>query len=272
MELYSRNVREWLRQHPLVIVGVACCCGALADRILKFGGQWLTAAILLLLLTCLAIRRHSRWSTLLLWLGVLTAMGYWHHRQWRLVPDQHVVLQSTELAPRGIAVRGRLIDTPESGPLPNKDDRETSLSTLPRSVRSKFHLQVTHIRDERQWVGSSGKVAVQVAGHLLGVSAGDAVQVFGSIYRPPPAMNPGEFNRGASDRASRLLCHMEVAYPDCVMPWDGAGKPSWFSISAFRAAVAQVRNEGLLLLNLFVGQPRDVLAGALLLGARDRVD
>ena len=272
MERYSRNALAWLHQHPLVLVCVACCCGVFADRNLQCGAYWFAASVLLLFLTSFAIRRRSRWSTLFLWLSVLAAMGFWHHRQWRMVPDQHVVLQSTELEPRPITVRGRLIDSPTSGPLPKKDSSESSLSTLPRSVRSKFHLQVTHVRDERQWIGSTGKVAVQVAGHMLGVAAGDEVQVFGSIFRPPPPMNPGQFAHAESDRASRLFCRMEVAYPDCVIPWERDSKPSWLSIYTFRSAVAQVRNEGLLLLDQFVGQPRDVLAGALLLGARDRLD
>ena len=268
----------WAQVRPLVLVSTAASIGIVADRFLPVGGAtaWFVASVLGAVWFVL-FRSRVRLSGLVLLSLIAVSMGIWHHHQWRLFPHHHVALQTQEGTATLIALRGRLADTPESGPLPDQNSTTATLSTIPVGVQSKFRLHVQSIRDKDHWIPTTGLINVQVNGHLLGLRAGDRVTLYGALSRPPQPMNPGQHNWGTRDRVSRILCELDVSYPDCVIPWtelpvDEVGG-IWSSTRyRFVAFMADVRTQGLLLLDRFIEPPRNLLAGALLLGARDRMD
>ncbi len=126
-------------------------------------------------------------------------------------------------------------------------------------------MRVQFVRDGDQWVPCSGIVDGSVAGHVLGLSTGDAIQAFGALSRTPRAMNPGQ-RVWEAPRVSRILGRLDVAYPDCITNLDATSRRD------VRYAFERLRHEGLLLLDHYIAAPQDTLAGALLLGTRERLE
>lgn len=294
VQIRNENARSKLvadfRGQPMLLVGVAAVLGIVVDRLLKvgawgwpfaclLGAAWITQLYRLRSTPAnaqndSAIPRHSGFALLSL---VAISMSIWHHHQWRLFPADHIGLQTIEETPTLMAIRGRLVDTPQSSQLPNAEATSASLSTIPLGVRTKFHLRVDSIRDQDLWVAATGLIKVQVNGHLLGLHAGDEVTAFGALSRVSQPMNPGQRRWGDRDRVSRILCRLDVSYPDCVTPLDvEESVDEWKTLEAIRyraiASLHELRTNGLILLDRFVRAPRNLLAGALLLGARDRLE
>jgi competence protein ComEC len=78
-------------------------------------------------------------------------------------------------------------------------------------------------------------------------------------------MNPGQ-RVWEAPRVSRILGRLDVAYPDCITNLDATSRRD------VRYAFERLRHEGLLLLDHYIAAPQDTLAGALLLGTRERLE
>ena len=189
-------------------------------------------------------------------------MASWHHASWRRFPAEHLALRAIAAhQPELVAVRCRLTSIPESSSLPSAQP----LATIPQGIESKFKADATHIRDRNKWVRATGRVAVRVDGHVLGVGVGDVVQIFGSLTIPASPMNPGQHDGRIAGRTERMICRLDAPYPDCVSLIEATSRGP-------ASQIGRTRSRGLALLDEFVGAPRGVLAGALLLGARDRLE
>lgn len=254
-----------LRFQPLVGILLASCLGICTDRWLGFQPET-TMLVASAALICWGLLFRQRLSPKLagccLLLFVAASMAIWSHCHGRLFAADHLglaALNNDVALPT--AIRGRVISVPESTPLAAADP----LSTLPEGIQTRFLIRVDNVRDREQWLPASGKLAVRVDGHLLGFWPGDAVQVFGILNAPRRPMNPGESDTAAARRAERILCRLSVPYPECVSLTRRAGPSIW-------AGWGRLRGEGLALLDRYVSPERSGLAGALLLGARERLD
>ena len=185
-----------------------------------------------------------------------------HHNHWQSYPTHDVALIVLSDRETPVALRCRIDSGPESSPLVAHDP----LSTIPVGVQSTFYADVTAIRNGRKWEQASGRVAVRVDGHLLHCRVGDAVEIFGTLSSFPAPKNPGESDRRNSERNRRTLCRLRVPHPDCVRTLQ------FHSDTSIASWIGSLRVGGLQLMDQFVGEPQAALAGALLLGARDRLD
>ena len=249
---------------PLISVLPAVILGILIDRSasLVVGSEfWLTAAAIAWLGWWTA--RRARWKTAWVWLLIACcfASAARHHEHWFRYQDQDVAILDIDPGDSvPVAVRCELLTIPEPSPLPPQNP----LTTLPQGVESKFAVRLVEIRNGTNWERATGRVSVRLEGHALGYAVGDTVEVFGSLSRLPAPMNPGERDWRAQERNRRTVCRLNISHPDCMTRTKS-------SHSVF-GLLGSVRVAGLEALDRFVGPARSPLAGALLLGARDRLD
>jgi competence protein ComEC len=152
-----------------------------------------------------------------------------------------------------------VIHAPEHLPAP----RPTPLRAIPGHERSRVEIVASGIRDEQSWLPADGRCELLVDGELLGVHAGDKIQIFGQLERPSPPMNPGEFDFAANARSERRLAMLRTDSPSAVTVLEP-------SRTAFVPhALDGVRASGIEILKSHLSDDRASLAAAMLLGARE---
>lgn len=87
---------------------------------------------------------------------------------------------------------------------------------IPPSDRTVLEVEVLALRDGQQWRPASGRCEVTIAGRVEALTPGERLRVFGQLRRPSPAMNPGQRNAAALDRAERKLARVWTEAPECV--------------------------------------------------------
>jgi competence protein ComEC len=254
-----------LRYEPLVVVAIALASGIVFERyrlgILEpfgFGLYWWFA---LAALAAWYLAWRVRWSataagTLLA--AVALAGAAWHDLRWREFERDDISRYAAfEAMPS--CTMAVVLAAPEIMPAP----RPTPLRAIPTGERSRVRVEMTGIRDVVNWRAASGRCQLTVDGHLLGVHAGDRVQIFGRLRRPSPPMNPGEFDFAAHARADRRLATLVCTSPECVKV--AAPSRGW----SVQSAVDSVRASGERSIYRYVGPRQAGLASAILLGARE---
>ena len=249
-------------RYPLLLLLAALASGIVAERWLISSLPvhfWLVLSVVALVgWTC--CRRYMRVAAVLLLFAWAAVGAARHHDHWHCYPEQDVAhLEIVDTLP--VAIRIQLQTSPEATPLAEPDP----MSTLPVGVQSRFHAHVLQLRNRQTWEPASGRIAVHASGHVLQHSVGDVVEVFGVLSRLPAPMNPGQPDRRISHRNRRTLCRLDVRHPDCIRTIRGNSN----SLSSW---LGWLRDGGLSQLDRYVGRTQSPLAGALLLGARDRLD
>ena len=252
-----------LGSQPLIKVLLAGCTGIAIDRWVPVSSVfvWWTLASLAWIGWWFAWRQ--RWYLCSAWLLLMCAACFWaglHHRHWYLYPSDHIIRFATE-EPMPVALLCRAKGVPELSSTPTRDP----LATISQAGASRLIVEATQLREAGGWRCVSGKVDLWVGGHLLGVRPGSELLIFGELAGLPTPRNPGERDWGLADRSERVVCRVRCTYPDCVSILDQGVVGPLARLSELRAA-------GLRLLDRHVAMPRSVLAGALLLGSRDRLE
>ena len=121
------------------------------------------------------------------------------------------------------------------------------------------------IRDGSEWRPVSGKARLLVEGHLLGVIAGDQLQIFASLVATTSPRNPGEFDYAALERSRGRLCHLHASHPACATVLHRSGRLS------FGSQIDKLRRQGNQLLWRHIRHRNAGLAAAVLLGVREQV-
>lgn len=254
---------------PLVAVAVALASGMVVDRYLlgeSLTPAWhvplwwgFTGSLLLGWWVLQRVRRESSAAVLLL-VAVACVGGVWHHWCWNYFsPDEIGRFATTESYP--CAVEGIALASPERMAAPDA----TPFRAIPTGERSRFVLRVTQLRNGTSWEPASGECEVTIDGHLLGVSRGDRVQLFGRVQRPRPLANPGGFDYATHLRGDRHLCAIRSNTPTAVRVIEkGAG---WNLLRA----IDHVRTTSEARLWRSLGPERAPLACAILLGASNAV-
>lgn len=249
---------------PLIVVLAALCGGIVLDRHLPVSAVATLVTSLVCLLAWLLLwrrRGQDRWASPALLVALAMLGAAWHHTQWNLfsVHDLGTFAQGSD---QPACVRARVASGPRRVPAPGFDP----MRTMPMGDRTRLDLTVFEIRDDATWRRAGGTVTLIVDGHLLGVRAGDRVQVFGELAAIAPATNPGEFDFAQHVRGDRQLCSLRTAFPECVTlehhgrRWNAA------------ALVDQLRASSDRLLSTYVEKPRAGLAAAMFLGLREQLD
>lgn len=262
------------RYQPLVLLLLALVAGIVFDRFgplrlfgsahESVGGSFWIVAWWSLSAACLAVwwlawrkRRDALAAGLLL--ASASIMGAaWHHWNWYDF-DRWDVSRFASLAPRPSCVLAVARSSPDRLTAPPP----TPLRAIPGSERSRLLVEVTAVRDGREWRPASGVCQLTAEGHLLDIHAGDTLQVFGQLARPAPPLNPGEFDFAAFARADRQLARIRSSTPESVVL---KSRGSMLS-PACLLDIARTRTKQLV--REMVGPKRAGLAAAILLGARE---
>ncbi len=181
-----------------------------------------------------------------------------HELSWFLF-DRNEIGRYAAFEPGPICCEAIASESPERVSAP----AATPLRAIPIGEQSRLQVELTEIRDGRDWRPVSGTCQLAVNGHLLGVHQGDRLRVFGQVARISPPLNPGEFDFAAHARADRQLVRMRSSVPECVtiIGHRGAWNASHF------LDVVRVRAKNLV--RSLVGPTHAGLAAAILL-ARER--
>ena len=250
------------RSQPLVVVTVAVMLGITSQQ---YCCSWPAVGWLFAAWTgwigWLASWRFAkpRWASVFLLAAICAAASGWHQMRWSDYPASEIGRLATGVA-LPVHLKGMAVTSPEFSPLEAADP----LATIPQGVSSRFRVRVTRLRRAGEWTVVSGLLEVTVDGHLLGVAAGDRLEIRGMLQRSQAEANPGQRDRASKDRTGRVLCRLSVPYPECVVR-ETASSGDW------SGGLVALRGHGERLLNRHVGARRADLAAAMLLGARDRL-
>ncbi len=263
-----RMTGEWIlatrRREPLPVrplVGVA---------LLLVGGGWAAAAsawpvgawlaLATAALACWTACRLRGWEspgTLALALAIGAAMAGWTSTQIDLF-SRHDLAWSLGDTARPVAVEGIVAESARA--LPGANGTTAGLD----ADRFECVLAITAARDDGVWREAAGRARLIVSGDGAALVPGNRLRVFGRALRPPPALNPGEFDQRHRARLTRVLSVIRTRAEGVEVieacPWSLA------------AILDSVRVAGNRALREHVSPARSGLAAALLLGSREAID
>lgn len=257
-----------LPRQPLVVLVIALAVGIALDR---WGGLeaavvWWVAATGSLAGWWVVWRRGSeRLAAAILLVGVAATGAAWHHVCWDMF-DRHEIARYA-FPPSGgshrqpTCIEAIATERPHRMPAP----LPSAYRAIPKGERSRLEITLCSIRDGTRWQPLRGRARLTVNGHLLGIRAGDRVQVFGQLSQLPAPSNPGQFDFAAQGRADRRLASVASSAPECVTV---VRRSTGFSL---QRVLDDLRAAGQRLLWQHVGSRRAGLASAIVLGNRDGV-
>jgi competence protein ComEC len=219
---------------------------------------WITLALALITVSCLALRREAA-SSLGLVAAVLALGGAWHHYWWNDRPPDDLSWSVPEV-PRPAWVRGVISEVlgvrASEGYGPGEPDR----------VVTRMVLSVSQISDGSDWQPVSGLAMLIVTGDRTDVHAGQPVEAAGQLARIAGPLNPGEFDYRAFLRARGIHARLIVDSPTGL-----SIDPSGDQWKLFRW-LGDVRRSCRARLAAQLDSCTAPLASALILGQREDID
>jgi len=248
---------------PLVVAFAALATGVMLDRVwpVPVPGWLAAAAASLLCWFALWSAACDRAAAMVLLLAVACVGGARHHQRWHLYGADELG-RSASTVPRPVCLQAVALNSPRRIAAPP----ENPLRTRPTGERSRLLVRVTRARHGQLWRAASGTAELCVDGHLLGVRAGDHLQLFAVFQCPPSPLNPGEFDLARHRRRDRQLVQLDARFPDSVTIMARGTLWNW------RRVLAALRDPCYELLSRCLKERPAGLASALLLGAREHVD
>ncbi|MFM8283818.1 MAG: ComEC/Rec2 family competence protein [Planctomycetaceae bacterium] len=271
----SARRREPLPERPLVAVAV-----------LVVGGGWSAAACTLplavwLVMAAIALsvwgatwrRRWDNAAASALATSIVCAMAAWTTLRLDHFPADDLGWCLDDTA-RPVAVEG-VVSAGERVPARIPDAAGDPLTP----ARDEYRLVIRAVRDGAAWRPAAGRARLTVA-EPTAAPAGDGVRpgagrpaldvgatvrVFGRALRPPPPLNPGEFDQRRRARLEGVLSLIRADRDDIVVV---APPPPWSPYPW----LARLRAAGDEALATHVAPRRAPLAAALLLGSRGALD
>lgn len=206
---------------PALTLAVALAAGIVLDRLVALPGWLWTAAALACLVAVIGARRHSAFGSAAAAVGLFVCLGgARHHQFWSLRPSDHL-LQYARDEPRPVELVGELRTPVEI--IPAEQDAFTP--TWMRVDRSLCEVDAAALLSAGSPVPTTGRLRLEVSGHLLHVRAGDRVRLLGALVVPGPPRNPGGYDFRAWLRGRGVDCVLRCDHPDAVTliePADGA--------------------------------------------------
>lgn len=179
---------------PLV---VAFATGILLHSILPRHPLLLLIFISLLsIAAAFTLHRHSLCSMLLAFALVACGAALAQHERYQYPRDQVGLFSGDE--PRLVEAELALIDEPHM-----VTGAFAEMRALP--PKQVAWSQLLRVKTWRGWTTASGALLLQVDQPHPRLDAGQTVRVFGMLHRPPPAMNPGQFDWASYYREQRVL-------------------------------------------------------------------
>lgn len=255
--LRQGGTAEFHRRSPALPVAAAFALGIFTDRQLEVDFRlWLVACACCLAAWTAALRFAPRGAAGLLVAAVALAGAGWHHWRWSIVAADHIVRYAQE-RPQPVRLTGRLVDRPTT--LAAKP--QALPASIPHFDRTLCTLECQSLVEGKETRTVSGRVRLEIDGHLTGAAAGDEVAVVGTLARPSGPRNPGAFDFRRYLRADGLLATVRCGEPEDVCVTEAGG--SWF-----RRAQGQIRARAERLLQRQLSDRAAPVGIALLLGTR----
>ena len=262
-----------LPERPLVVVAAALAAGcAIGGMVAVSPVVWWTAAVVALLawgLLCLLFwasvdgMDRSGWAAV----ALLTAIGCggagWCTARSTLFSRDDLAWSLTS-SPQPVAIEGIVVETPRRLSAPQLDPlRSESAQAAAQRLSSECVVAVQAVRRGASWRPASGRAAVIVDGEPPDLGTGCRVRVLGRGMRPPPPLNPGEFDFRERARSLRCLSIVRAHSAECVRV---LFRPAGWSPGAW---IDRLRSGGVEVLRRHLSAERAPLAAALLLGSRE---
>jgi competence protein ComEC len=252
-----------MRYQPLVVVVAGICAGIVGDR--EYGIPllaWFLGGIAIWIVWFFAWRLNRDRLAAAAVTGVLIAVGgCWHHCYWHFFGVNEIGRFARE-SPAPICLEAVATAGPRRIPPPPNDP----LRPPEPNDRTRLSVGVSRIRVGDEWRSASGNALVLVEGDVLGVHAGDRLQIFGRVSAPPPAGNPGELDFAELARGRRQVAIVRTSYPQSVTVI--APATGW----SLSRGIEDLRSRGHELLWHSLTPQHAALAEAVLLGSRDELD
>ncbi len=267
METEEAEIPSLRRVPALVMVVLWMVLGIGLDRLAGFSAGVYFAGAVASLVAWGLVRwsmtheRTASLSSVLLGLSVALLAGAWHHDRYTLFLADDLGLLQGEF-PQPVCLEAEVMQTPRvrSAPAPS------ALRIIPQGDVTDLVVWVRRIRTAQGWQKGSGWADVSVQGHLLGVEAGDTLQILGESSCPRGVLNPGEVDFSYFQRSRRTMVRVRVDFPEAV---SRVRQGSWFSV---RRWIGRIRSAGLASLRQHIAPERSHLAAAILLGAREQLE
>jgi competence protein ComEC len=199
------------RRSPAVPVTAAFAAGILVDHLFEPDlTVWLIAAGACLAGWGIGMKlRRTRASAALLLSALMIAGAGWHHWRWSIVGADHIV-RFAEETPQPVHLVGRLVDQPWVVPR-KEQELPVAIAQFDRTLATlECHTLVSGPREETV----SGRVRLEINGHLVNGGVGDEVDVVGLLARPAGPRNPGAFDFRRYLRSDGLYATLHCTEPD----------------------------------------------------------
>ena len=257
----SASLQTVSERTPALTVAFALVTGILCDR--WIAPDWRTWAVLSIATfgTATLLSLVQRWqaAAAVLLLFVCCVGGLRHHSVWALRRDDDVSRFASE-QPQPVELVG-VVRTPVE--IRAADQSEFTPSWM-RYDRSVCEVACEWIVSEGDEIPASGRIRLEVTGHLLHAHVGDRVRIVGELLRPAPVRNPGGFDFRAYLRDRGIDCIVRSNHPDAVVRL--ASEPGWGDRVARRRH--RLRSECRAILTQYVERDRVPIAASILLGDR----
>ena len=257
--------KEPLPERPLVAVAVAVAtgCGLPAVVDLSPVVWWSAAAVALVAWAVSVGLGRYGWAAVMLLVAVVGGAAGWSAIRSNLFSFDDLAWSLTS-SPQPVAVEGIVEESPRRLSAPVIDPlRSGAAQAAVQRPSSECVLAVLAARRGAAWRPASGRAALIVDGEPPDLAAGCRVRVFGRGMRPPPPLNPGEFDFRERAQSLRCLSIVRAHSAECVRV---LSRPAAWSPVAW---IDQLRDGGVEVLRRHLSAERAPLAAALLLGSRE---
>ncbi len=251
----------WLAGQPLVPPAVGMVAGIGLDAAWHVPVAAGAATFIAAGAVVLRFRGHEGYRHLAVAVAALAVGAALHDLSFRRFAADHVVRYCGP-TPTPARLTGTIIDAPALQPV-----NSGTISWYQQLPSTRLLLSAEAVEGIAGPIFVSGTVSVVVREPVLNVSAGDRVELFGTMYRPSPPVNPGEKNWSLIQRRRGVLVEMSCPHAANVrVVAGGSGGVRWL-------ASIRRRGKAAMLDNTFPGDvPGSRLLSALVLGQRSAVD
>ena len=257
--------REPLPERPLVVVASAVAAGCALPAVVDLSPViwWSAAAVALVAWAALARLGRYSLSAVALLVAVGGGAGGWSEIRSNLFSCDDLAWSLT-LSPQPVAIEGIVEESPRRLSAPVIDPlRSGAAQAAMQRPSSECVMRVRAVRRGAAWRPAGGRVALIVDGEPPDLAAGCCVRVLGRGMRPPPPLNPNEFDFHERAQSLRCLSIVRAHSAECVRV---LSRPAAWSPLAW---IDRLRDSGVEVLRRHLSPERAPLAAALLIGSRE---
>ena len=257
--------REPLPERPLVVVASAVAAGCALPAVVDLSPViwWSAAAVALVAWAALARLGRYSLSAVALLVAVGGGAGGWSAIRSNLFSCDDLAWSLT-LSPQPVAIEGIVEESPRRLSAPVIDPlRSGAAQAAMHRPSSECVMTVRAVRRGAAWRPAGGRAALIVDGEPPDLAAGCCVRVLGRGMRPPPPLNPNEFDFHERAQSLRCLSIVRAHSAECVRV---LSRPAAWSPLAW---IDRLRDGGVEVLRRHLSPERAPLAAALLLGSRE---